>query len=125
MQTVVGYVLICKEPKSKIILGKLEDFAQTPCRVLEFSRFDGSALVVNSKADALNCFEKEDIIASFKCSILGDIICPPNLNEIERMAYAAKVMSRKGGYNELLRRMVISASLHKGEFNDNFLFQNQ
>ena len=43
MQNVVGYVLICKEPKSKIVLGKVEDFAQTPCRVLEFSRFDGSA----------------------------------------------------------------------------------
>jgi len=32
---------------------------------------------------------------------------------------------RKGGYNKLLSRMVIEASLMKGKFTDNFLWQLQ
>ena len=37
----------------------------------------------------------------------------------------SKRMFRKGGYNDIVKKMVIAASLNRGEFNDVFLFQKQ
>ena len=39
--------------------------------------------------------------------------------------YVAKAQQRKGGYNHLLRNMVIEASLMKSKFYDSFLWQKQ
>ncbi len=70
-------------------------------------------------------FEKSDISTYFRCQVVGDIVCPPDLNHIEQMIYSAKVMNRKGGYGPLLKRMVIAASLMKGKFDDSILFAGQ
>ena len=55
----------------------------------------------------------------------SDVVCPPKQDMLSNMAYVTKCMMRKGGYNKLLSRMVIEASLMKGKFTDNFLWQLQ
>jgi hypothetical protein len=36
-----------------------------------------------------------------------------------------KRVMRKGGYNNMVRHLVIATSLHSNEFNDKFLFTKQ
>lgn len=87
---------------------------------------DGGALVLNPEGTALAMFDKKDIYRKFECSgIVSNIVCPPNVNEFEKMIYVTKCLGRKGGYNELVRNMVIEASLMKGEFTDSFLWALQ
>jgi hypothetical protein len=119
---IVGYCIIKNSATTGITPGNINDFLGIPLRVLEFSAVDGSVLTMNSKADALGMFDKSDIITSFRCSVIGNIICPPDLSHVEKYAYIAKAMSRRGGYDQLIGRMVIAASLAKGQFNDAFLF---
>lgn len=103
---------------------KLDSFMGKDCRVLEFAD-DGGVLVINQESSSIATFDKADVSRSFKCKVIGDIICSPELNEVEQIIYTSKVMGRKGGYNQLLKSMVIQAGLMKGKFNDTFLFQNQ
>lgn len=122
MNEVVGYATIKKDATTGVSID-LPSFLGQDVRVLEFSKHDGSVLVVNREATALGTFEKEDVYRSFECSVIGDVICPPGLNFIEQIAYQVKVHSRKGGYVPLLKGMVIQASLMKGRLYDDFLFQ--
>ena len=121
---VVGYCIIKPDAKTGITPGNINDFLGKPIRVMEFSQFDGSVLVINSQANALATFDKEDVQISFRCKKVGCIVCPPDLSDVETYTYAMKAMSRKGGYNETVGMMVIAASLHRGVFNDAFLWQN-
>lgn len=120
---VMGYCTINKNATTGMGI-YLETFIGKDCRVMEFAN-DGGVLVVNSQASAMATFEKQDVYRKFECSVWGDVICPPKLNFVERMMYMAKVTTRKGGYNLLLKNMVIQASLMKGKFNDDFLFQKE
>lgn len=121
---VVGFATIKRDAKSIVTAGKISDFTEGRVRVLEFAT-DGGVLCVNANADAIAMIEKEDVLSSFKCTLEGDFVCPPNLNILQRMEYGAKCMCRKGGYNNIVKEMVIAASLHKREFNDGFLWQKQ
>ena len=49
----------------------------------------------------------------------------PNLDMFNEMMYVTKAQQRKGGYNEIVRNMVIAASLMKGNFHDSFLWALQ
>lgn len=91
---------------------------------MEFGH-DGCVLVINPQSTALAMFEKEDIYRSFKCGYFSGVLTPPELNHIEEMLYYHKAISRKGGYNRVLMNMVIQASLMKGKFTDDFLWQKQ
>ena len=86
---------------------------------------DGSVLALNPEGSALGMFEKEDISTGFKCSYNGQYVCPPGLCPIEELSYITKCMTRKGGYNNTLKNMVIHASLLKGQFYDHFLWALQ
>lgn len=44
---------------------------------------------------------------------------------MEQMMYVHKVTTRKGGYNNLLKNMVIQVSLMNGKLTDDFLFQKE
>lgn len=121
---IVGYAQVrsdaktCKGAKNPLeFLGKV-------CSVMEFG-VDGCFLVLSPSGTALAMFDKEDIEKKFKCTMSGGTICPPNLSSLEILSYVAKCRDRKGGYNRILRDMVITASLSKGEFHDNFLWQLQ
>lgn len=100
-----------------------ERFLNDHVRVLEFSRVDGSVLVLDRGATGLASFNKEDIECSFECAVIGDVILPPGLSEVEKIIASHNRMTRKGGYPPVVREMVIMNSLHKGKFDDDFLFQ--
>lgn len=122
MNDIVGFAHInenaatCKGAKNP------NEFISKICPVIEFDS-DGGVLVLNPQSTALAMFEKKDIYRSFECGYSSNVVCPPNLNILETMLYVQKVISRKGTYNNLLKNMVIEASLRKGEFSDSFLFQ--
>lgn len=118
-----GYV----EFKEKTKTGKsnvdITEFEGNICLAMEFG-IDDSVLAFNPKCTALGMFDKEDIHRSFKCTFINnDIICPPDLNTADQLIYASKVLSRKGGYSPLLKRLVIAGSLIKGAFDDSILWQ--
>lgn len=119
----VGYAIINKNAKSGAARN-LHKFLGERVRVMEFAK-DGGVLVISSDAGELAMFDKEDVVRKFECIIDGDIVCPPGLDFIGRMGYKTKCMTRKGGYNRLVREMVIAASLHRGEFSDSILWQRQ
>jgi hypothetical protein len=121
---IVGYAQIKKDAKTGISAIPLEKFFGYPCRVLEFAS-DGGVMVVDSGATGIATFDKCDILSSFKCSIFGNVICPPDLDLMGKMAYSAKCMGRKTGYNDLLLRMVIHLSLFKNKFDDSILWAKQ
>lgn len=124
MNKLIGYVRITKNPTTFKGAGKPENYAGKTLRLLEYG-VDSCVLVINSEATELASFDKEDIQAQFKCGEYQNVLTPPDLNFQEQMIYANKVYARKGGYNDLLRNMVVAASLAKGEFTDTFLWQNQ
>lgn len=98
------------------------EFIGKDCAVLSFG-FDDSVLVLNPAGTALGMFEKEDVERKFKCSgLVSGVVCPPNLNQFEKLLYVTKALGRKGGYNNLVKNMVIQYSLMEGEFTDNFLW---
>jgi hypothetical protein len=121
---IVGYATIKKDATTGRGSNNIESFLFQDCRVFEFAK-DGAVLVVNPAGDELAMFEKQDVFRKFECEVVGDVICPPNLNEWDKMAYTNKVLTRKGGYNMLLKQMVIAGSLAFGKLNDNFLFAKQ
>lgn len=120
----VGYCTIKKDATTCKGTNNPERFIGKDCRVIEFAP-DGGVLVLDSEATGLAMFDKQDVYRKFECSVSGDVICPPNMGMLEQMVYATKVMTRKGGYNQLLKGMVIQASLMKGKFTDDFLFQKE
>jgi len=121
---VVGYAQISSNTTTGMSAIPMERFNGKICRVFEFAS-DGGVLVIDSQCTGIATFDKEDVLRKFECTSQGDVLMPKDLNEMEQILYMGKVMMRKGGYNELLKNMVIASSLSKGEFYDDFLFQNQ
>jgi hypothetical protein len=120
----VGYALIKKDAKTGISSVPIEQFTSGPVRVMEFA-VHGGIMCINPNGDAIGTFDKIDIRSSFRCTTDQHYVYPPDLNEIEKMAYMMRCMERKGGYPMLLRQMVIQASLSRGTFTDNFLWAKQ
>ena len=121
---VVGYADIKKDATTGTSAIPISKFIDGPCRVMEFAE-DGGVLVIDREAQGLAMFDKEDVYRKFKCGFCGEVVTPPNLSLTDKIIYAGKCMTRKGGYNNLLKQMVIQASLMKGEFYDHFLWAKQ
>lgn len=102
----------------------LPTFLGQICQVEEFDR-EGGVLCLNKNNSALGMFDKEDVLNSFECDMQFGVILPPNLNTFEQMAYYVKLTTRLGGYDNMLKSMVIVGSLHKGVYTDGFLFSKQ
>lgn len=120
---IVGYCLISKD--SQNIVAKTPDkFKGETLRVLEFDEADG-ALVVSNCATEIAMVEKEHILRFFQCEEYANVLTPTNLNLMEKMFYVQKVMTRRGGYNNIMKALVIASSLHSGKFNDNVLWAKQ
>lgn len=66
-----------------------------------------------------------DVGAYFLCDSFANVLLPTGLNPVQKMAESARRLNRKGGYNDIVRKLVIAASIQKGEFYDNFLFTKQ
>lgn len=124
MNDIVGFAHIkydattCKGAKNP------SEFIGQTLAVMEFG-VDDCVLVYNPKMTALAMFDKEDVQSSFKCGYVNGVVTPPGLNMIDQMMYVTKSQTRKGGYNYILREMVIAASIHKKQFNDGFIWQMQ
>lgn len=119
---IVGYCTIHKNATSGVGL-ELETFIGKDVRVIEFG-WDGGVMVVNSSATGIATFDKKDVYRKFECRVVGEVLCPPDMDMMQQIIHSAKVMSRKGGYNQILKNMVIQMSLMKGKLTDDFLFQN-
>lgn len=121
---VVGYAEIKKDAITGRSPISLDNFIGKPCRVMEFNK-EGDVLLIDSKSTGLATFDACDVYRKFECKVIGDVLTPPEMNMVEQMIYVTKVQTRKGGYNNLLKQMVIQASLLKGKFTDNVLFAMQ
>ena len=121
---IVGYAKIKKAATTGQSAVDLNQFHGNICRVFEFTP-SGDVLVIDNEATGLATFDKEDVECSFKCSVEGLVITPPDLDFIQKVEYSMKCLNRKGGYNDLLKNMVIHLSLSKGVFNDSILWQKQ
>jgi hypothetical protein len=124
MDQIVGFVHINKNATTCSGALNPNEFIGQTCAVMEFG-VDDCVLVLNPEGTALASFDKEDVQRSFKCGYSGGIVTPPDLDMLNQMLYVTKAQQRKGGYNNLVRNMVIAASLSKGEFSDSFLWQKQ
>jgi hypothetical protein len=91
-------------------------------RVVEFSP-EGDVLVISPCGTRMGDFAKMNVLRSFACHVEGEVVCPPGLNLAERMLYSLNAMNRKGGYCQTVKWMVIVASLAKGTFTDDFIWQ--
>ncbi len=124
MNDIVGFVHINKNATTCKGAKNPNEFIGQTCAVMEFGD-DGCVLVLNPQGTALAMFDKEDCYRSFKCGYSNGVVTPPHLANLDQMMYVLKSQQRKGGYNWLVRNMVIESSLMKGEFHDNFLWQMQ
>lgn len=122
-----GYCIIKKDQTSAggIAPKMLQTFLTgQPLRVMEFTP-EGDVLVVNSEGSAAGMFDAKDVVRSFKCTFSGEVICPPGLNILQQMEYMSKCMLRNGGYNHIVRNLVIASSLHRGQFCDSVLWAKE
>ena len=117
----VGFAFIKKDAASGVSAVDIEKFRGEIVRVIEFAS-DGGVLCVDRESTGIAMFDACDVKSSFECKQIGDYILPVGLNLLEEIAYMTKVTKRKGGYNRLLRHLVIACSLHSGKFNDSVLF---
>jgi len=124
MNDIVGFVHINKNATTCKGAENPTEFIGQTCAVMEFDR-EGGVLCLNPQSSALAMFDKEDVYRSFECGYSNGIVTPPNLEMVEQMMYVMKAQQRKGGYNGLVRNMVIGASLAKGKFHDSFLWALQ
>ena len=124
MTDIVGFADISKTATTCKGAINPEEFIGKTCAVFEFGR-DGCVMVLNPLGTAMAMFEKVDVVRSFRCEYINGVVTPPDLGFIEKMIYVAKAQQRKGGYNHLLRNMVVEASLMKSKFFDSFLWQKQ
>lgn len=119
-----GYCMLKSTNTVKGYAGEIADLLPpNALRIMDISVDGNGFLVLNGKGSALAMVEKSDVNMYFLCNVYNGIICPPNMNLLEKMVFATSRMERKGGYNNIVASVVIAASLTKGEFTDSFLFQ--
>lgn len=94
-------------------------------RIIDIAVDNSGFMVLNPQGNALAVVDMPDIDRYFLCDEMAGVLIPPDLNFGQQLIEAHRRSSRKGGYNEIIRRMVIVASLHAGKFCDDFLFELQ
>lgn len=120
-----GYCIINKNPLSARPGGvDYSSFVDVPLRVIEFNQF-GDVIAIAPDGESMAMFDAIDVKTSFRCGVFGDCITPVEMNTFEQMAYVSRCHARKGGYSDLVRRLVIAASLSKGRFDDRILWAKQ
>lgn len=92
-------------------------------RIIDIAVDRSSFLVLPPEGNALIDIRDMNSVRSwFECTDLGVVLLPPGLDAAKQFLEAGIRLSRKGGYNPVIRNMVIINSLRKGEFDDRFLF---
>lgn len=104
--------------------GEMEDLLPPNIlRIVDIAVDDSGFLVLNSIGSALAMVEKSDVNRYFLCNVYCGVICPRNMDIMEKIPFVTERMFRDGGYDKRIAKMVIAVSLIKGEFTDSFLFQ--
>lgn len=99
---------------------------QNPLRIIDIGRDNSGFLALEPGGLCLlDIRSMEGVDKYFFCESSGDYILPPNLTYKDKFGYIFKCMNRKGGYDNIIRRMVIFASLHSGKFDDRFLWDKE
>lgn len=124
MQDIVGYCLIRSTATTFTGTKPLAEFLKHPMRCTEINE-EGDVLVINPAADAMASVHACDVLSKFRCDVHGEYLLPPDLDYYNQVAYIAKLMNRKGGYNNTLRQMIVYNSLRKGKYDDDFIFQKE
>lgn len=103
-----------------------ESLVGRPLRIVDVAVDNSGFLVLAPNGRALvDVRSMDDVDRHFLCDELFGVLLPCGLSPQEKKVQYIRRIIRKGGYNDLLRKMVIVASLQKKEFNDEFLFAKQ
>lgn len=116
-----GFAMVKDSANFQNVMGDKKGWLGNPIMALELNDRTNSALLLNGVN--MGMFDYGDLLSSFKCDKVGDVLVPIGLSEIDKMLYQGLVIGRNGGYNNIVRNMVIMASLHKGKFSDSLLWQ--
>lgn len=100
--------------------------SESPMRIMDIGVDNSGFLCLEPLARCLVDVRSMDSVRShFFCESHGDVLLPPGLDMIHKMTEFAKRMTRKGGYGDIVRKMVIFNSLRVGKFDDEFLFSKE
>lgn len=110
-QTVRGYA------------GDIAELLNTPLVIFDVAVNGDGFLIMNKSMTAMADVRMPDVDRYFLCEIIGGVVIPPDLSIEQKMAEITKRRARKGGYNDIIKNMVIAGSLAKGKFDDRFLFE--
>lgn len=119
----IGY----REAENPVVYSEIKmSLTRYPLRIVDVAVDDSGFLVLEPGGRALvDVRSMDDVDRYFLCDEFGGVLLPRGLLTEEKIVQSMRRMNRKGGYNDLLRKMVIAASLQKNEFNDDFLFAKQ
>lgn len=116
-----GFVILKSDADCKHAVGDPKEWTSGVKLALEINNKTKSVLLLSEVN--MGMFDFEHVDRMFECCRQGDVLMPLGLNEMEKMVYFSTVMSRNGGYNNMLMRMVMAASLHRRDFCDSVLWQ--
>ena len=116
-----GFVILKSNADCKHAVGDPKEWTSGIKLALEINNRTNSVLLVQGAQ--MGMFDFKDVDRKFECIRQGDVLMPLGLNEMEKMMYFGLVMGRNGGNNNMTMRMVMAASLHRGEFCDSVLWQ--
>ena len=109
-KTIIGYT------------GDPKELLMKPLRILDVAVDNSGFIVVNPQGTAAAMVDMEDVYEHFLCDSVSNVLIPPGLNFLQKMIEVHKRMTREGGYSSDTKKLVVAASLSKGKFYDDFLF---
>lgn len=65
----------------------------------------------------------DDVDRYFLCEDYCGVLIPSNLSTVDKMYQVSRRIGRKGGYGPFIKKVIIAASLQKGELYDEFLLE--
>ena len=124
----MGIKGFCILKSTQTVRGYAGDFAElldTPLVIFDVAVNGDGFLIMNKSMTAMADVRMPDVDRYFLCEIVCGVVIPPDLSIEQKMAEVTKRIARKGGYNNIIKNMVIAGSLAKGKFDDRFLFEMQ
>jgi len=120
-----GFFELNSDANLKFAMGENKIWINKIIKALEINEDTNSVLGLDDSGTQMGMFEMSDVKRYFHCQVTQGIIIPIGLNLVDSMIYMQKRIDRKGGYDAVVRALVIGCSLHKGAVDDKFLFQKQ
>lgn len=97
-----------------------------PLRIIDVAVNGSGFMCLSPKANCIiDVRNMRAVLSHFLCCEYCGVLLPKEYEKcdmVTKTLHASKRLNRKGGYGDIVRKMVIVASLYKGEFTDDFLF---